>query len=525
MQEQQKPICLLDLIDKRVLEHLLTGFCEKFNSGMKIVCFNSKSEPIMIGENTNQKRLWSSICSFYKSILNNSNFCDEHDLQKAIELKNSKNPVSHYYVCEPLKMVDIIAPIVIKNKVIGVVITGQRLDKAEFDNTLEKVCGKYHEHKCEFQEVFEEEKNKEKQSKICSLNDIEKLREELQSFADLIGELCSTVEEYKSNVNELEKDKHIRETFWEILAHNLSIPLLGALIDVSNLKDEIDTENLQHLFNEILELQLVVKNVLHDKTNQAENNRFPIYITEQLKSVYEMFYAQAKDKGCDLNISIILKDNIHISLLLDDLKNIDSTYKRIILHKFPYFPKKNWEKWDFRVEENSVYKKVTISKLVEYIHNIDKAKAKELSVLDAATNEPIKFDFLKLADCYLFPIKIDPNDLNMAYKNLIHNAIKYSYSNNQRYISIRCFCLKEEVKIEVENYGVGITKEEIDQDKIWESGYRGVLSKDRCRPGGGLGLSHVKKVIEKIHNGKVTCKSEPKLGGAYLTTFAIIFNK
>lgn len=121
-------------------------------------------------------------------------------------------------------------------------------------------------------------------------------------------------------------------------------------------------------------------------------------------------------------------------------------------------------------------------------------------------------------------------ELTLAFKNIVHNAIKYSYRPSisqelSRFIRITGKWLPQEKNkycISFENYGVGITKEEIDNRRIFNEFYRGYLSSDRQRTGSGIGLSYVAQVIEDMHHGKITVQSDPQDGGAYLTTFNII---
>lgn len=119
-----------------------------------------------------------------------------------------------------------------------------------------------------------------------------------------------------------------------------------------------------------------------------------------------------------------------------------------------------------------------------------------------------------------FPeIEMSLDDLTRAFKNLIHNAVKYSYSGLDRFISIIGDPSGEYYCISIRNYGIGILAEEISSGKIFEDGYRGELSTDRHRTGSGLGLAEVKKIIEK-HNGKIHITSELK-GTAYKTVVKV----
>ena len=128
-----------------------------------------------------------------------------------------------------------------------------------------------------------------------------------------------------------------------------------------------------------------------------------------------------------------------------------------------------------------------------------------------------------------FPtIEMSLFDLTIAFKNIIHNAIKYSFRppagfDKQRYIKVLGSWDndKQYYLVSVQNYGVGITQEEIDKRLIFQSFYRGLKSSDRRRTGAGFGLTHARQVIEDMHNGKIFVKSEPQGGEAYLTTFTV----
>ena len=75
--------------------------------------------------------------------------------------------------------------------------------------------------------------------------------------------------------------------------------------------------------------------------------------------------------------------------------------------------------------------------------------------------------------------------------------------------------------VSIENYGVGIPQEEIDNGAIFAPYYRGVKASDRRRTGAGLGLAHARQIIEDLHNGAITVTSKYVAGEAYLTTFTV----
>jgi len=129
-----------------------------------------------------------------------------------------------------------------------------------------------------------------------------------------------------------------------------------------------------------------------------------------------------------------------------------------------------------------------------------------------------------------FPkMKMHLFDLTLAFKNLIHNAVKYSFypprgMEGERFIKVigRWQRGKEnqEYVVEITNYGVGIKPEEM--EKIFEPFYRGEWATDRNRTGSGLGLALAKHVIVDMHGGKIQVQSLPMPGTAYLNVFTVI---
>ena len=123
-------------------------------------------------------------------------------------------------------------------------------------------------------------------------------------------------------------------------------------------------------------------------------------------------------------------------------------------------------------------------------------------------------------------IEMDRRQIELAFKNLLHNAIKYSFrsipNRPPRFIEVRVrFHGRDTCEVSFTNYGVGIMVDEIQRGLIWKPWYRGRLSMDRNRTGVGLGLAIVKRMIEETHSGRVDVESVPQLRGAYRTTFRV----
>jgi signal transduction histidine kinase len=119
-------------------------------------------------------------------------------------------------------------------------------------------------------------------------------------------------------------------------------------------------------------------------------------------------------------------------------------------------------------------------------------------------------------------------DLTIAFKNIIHNAVKYSFrppANLDKHRTIKVwgewYKNKEFYLVHIQNYGVGISPTEIENRLIFAPYYRGEKASDRKRTGSGFGLAHARLVIEDLHGGFIIVTSTPQGGDAHLTTFTV----
>jgi len=108
------------------------------------------------------------------------------------------------------------------------------------------------------------------------------------------------------------------------------------------------------------------------------------------------------------------------------------------------------------------------------------------------------------------PFAVDRNALSQAITNLIDNAIKYSADS--RLVVVGASVEEQTLAIAVQDFGVGIKKEDI--DRVFERFFRGGDELTRTVKGSGLGLTLVKEIVE-AHRGRVQVESEPGKGSVF----------
>lgn len=112
------------------------------------------------------------------------------------------------------------------------------------------------------------------------------------------------------------------------------------------------------------------------------------------------------------------------------------------------------------------------------------------------------------------PVNCHKTSLNRAFHNLLHNAIKYSWSkgqDRQPWVDVHVENRKNEVEITISNWGVPIRREELEKGQIFQFGKRGRESEDRGRSGTGIGLYDSLDIVTKL-GGSLRVSSEPTFG-------------
>lgn len=110
-----------------------------------------------------------------------------------------------------------------------------------------------------------------------------------------------------------------------------------------------------------------------------------------------------------------------------------------------------------------------------------------------------------LPDCYG-----DENLLNQLFSNIVSNAIKYRDGVRPLVITIGCAPRHRRNQYFVSDTGIGIAKQYC--DRVWDVFYR--VDWDGSAPGDGVGLSIVKRIVDK-HAGRTWLESEEGQGSTF----------
>jgi signal transduction histidine kinase len=104
----------------------------------------------------------------------------------------------------------------------------------------------------------------------------------------------------------------------------------------------------------------------------------------------------------------------------------------------------------------------------------------------------------------------DPVRIGQIVKNVLLNAIHYTPAG--KIVSVDCSRGGGELRFSVSDQGPGVPH--VEQERIFETGYRGTAAAGK--PGSGLGLSIARQLAEE-HGGTVEVRSDGRTG----TTFTV----
>jgi PAS domain S-box-containing protein len=132
------------------------------------------------------------------------------------------------------------------------------------------------------------------------------------------------------------------------------------------------------------------------------------------------------------------------------------------------------------------------------------------------TNMEKKIKIISDSEFELPDLTIDKDRIKQVFNNLITNAMKFSPENSE--IHLRANIWKNDVLFEVQDFGKGIPKDEL--EKIFEVFYQVDSGVDRSFGGTGLGLS-ISQGIVLGHGGRLWVESEEGKGSTFKFTLPL----
>ena len=126
------------------------------------------------------------------------------------------------------------------------------------------------------------------------------------------------------------------------------------------------------------------------------------------------------------------------------------------------------------------------------------------------------FAFEENIDASIPKVRVDREAIARALVTLVNNALKYSAT--EKYLGVKLYRSNGELKLEVVDRGIGITRRE--QSRIFEKFYRTCDPLVHNTKGSGLGLSLVRHITH-AHGGDVKVESVPGKGSKFIMSLPL----
>lgn len=149
----------------------------------------------------------------------------------------------------------------------------------------------------------------------------------------------------------------------------------------------------------------------------------------------------------------------------------------------------------FKVKPSSVNLSNAVNECISLLHSI--AEKKRIQILNQTCNEHF--------------VKTDPDMLRLVIRNILMNAIKFSYEEG--IIDIKSTKIFNEIEISITDNGIGMSQEET--SKLFSSQQQNISKVGTSNETGtGLGLMLCKEFIE-MNNGRLWVLSDPGKGSDF----------
>lgn len=248
--------------------------------------------------------------------------------------------------------------------------------------------------------------------------------------------------------------------------------IIEGIVEVSqDITERIQSE--QHRI--ALEIEKASANILRSFLSHASHDlRIP------LTTIKTRLYLLQKDPDPDKkqqHLAILNEEVIHLEQLLEDMLNMTRLDRRL----------------------NFTFRSVDVNKIISSVVAQHTPLAASRNITLTFAGEPV-----------LSSIRADRVNLEGAIGKIVMNALYYTPSRGK--VNIRTYEQDQHVVIEVQDNGIGITKDELPH--IFQRFYRADKARNTTSGGAGLGLAIAKKVIEG-HQGTIQVDSEAGEGSTF----------
>ena len=283
-----------------------------------------------------------------------------------------------------------------------------------------------------------------------------------------------------------------------VIAYFISRSLSRPITKLTHSAKELSNGNYNVNFNvqsDILEIQELGESLDYAKSEIKKTDEIRrdllSNVSHDLKTPLTMIKAYAEmERDLEIskekhenNMNIIIEEVDRLTILVNDILNLSKLESNM--------DTLNFEEFDLTLLINTILNRFKIfayTKNYEFIFNY---------------NKPLI-------------IKADKQKLEQVIYNLVGNAVNYTGDDNKVFINV--IDSKKGIRIEIQDTGKGIKKEEI--DKVWDKYYKTEKKYKRNTVGTGIGLSIVKNIFI-LHKFSYGIDSTPNNG----TTFWFIIPK
>lgn len=284
-----------------------------------------------------------------------------------------------------------------------------------------------------------------------------------------------------------------RKNLWLLPEYSIGIMLKGNTIE--SLVKERSSLNLYLIIGLSVLMLLVAfwgyRNIKHEVELGQIKSDFVSNVSHELRTPLALInmFAETLTLG---RVNSEEKKNEYYNIIHNEAERLSK-----IVNKILSFSKIEAGKWKYS------FVKTNVNSLTEKIYNSYKYHL-----------ESSGFEFLYEPSSESLAAKIDSEAVSEAVINLIDNSVKYS--GKVKKVVLRTGRTQNSVFIEIEDSGLGISKEE--QKKIFDKFYRSSSGNIHNTKGTGLGLTLLKYIVD-AHKGEIKLTSELEKGSRFRLLF------